>query len=123
MLPISSSVSAAPSQRLMTAFPGSVMNCGSSSAVSRALPPTLGICFGAQLVARALGARVYPARSRELGWKPLLLTEEGKTSSMATLAPEALSLLHWHADAFDLPPQATLLASTPGVSASDFRMG
>ena len=62
------------------------------------LTPTLGICFGARLVARALGARVYPARSPELGWKPLLLTEEGKTSSMATLAPEALSLLHWHAD-------------------------
>jgi len=87
------------------------------------LTPTLGICFGAQLVARALGARVYPARSRELGWKPLLLTEEGKTSSMATLAPEALPLLHWHADTFDLPPQATLLASTPGVPHQIFEWG
>jgi GMP synthase (glutamine-hydrolysing) len=84
------------------------------SSIAR-LIPTLGICFGAQLVARALGARVYRARSRELGWKPLLLTEAGKSSSIATLAPEALPLLHWHADAFDVPPQATLLASTPGV--------
>jgi GMP synthase (glutamine-hydrolysing) len=87
------------------------------------LTPTLGICFGAQLVARALGARVYPARTRELGWKPLLLTEEGKTSSMATLAPEAASMLHWHAETFDLPPQATLLASTPGVPHQIFEWG
>ena len=87
------------------------------------LTPTLGICFGAQMVARALGARVYRARARELGWKPLLLTEEGKWSSIATLAPEALPLLHWHADTFDLPPQATLLASTPGVPHQIFQWG
>jgi GMP synthase (glutamine-hydrolysing) len=92
------------------------------SAVAR-LTPTIGICFGAQLVARALGARVYRARSRELGWKPLLLTEEGKSSAIATLAPEALSLLHWHADTFDLPQQATLLASTPGVPHQVFQWG
>ena len=87
------------------------------------LTPTLGICFGAQLVARALGARVYPAPARELGWKPLLLTEEGKSSSIAALAPEAASLLHWHADTFDLPPQARLLASTPGVPHQVFEWG
>jgi GMP synthase (glutamine-hydrolysing) len=87
------------------------------------LKPTLGICFGAQLVARALGARVYPAPAPELGWKPLLLTEEGKISSIAQLAPEAASLLHWHADSFDLPPQATLLASTPGVPHQIFEWG
>jgi GMP synthase (glutamine-hydrolysing) len=86
--------------------------------------PTLGICFGAQLVARALGARVYPAPSAELGWKPLLLTEEGKGTSMSQLAPEtAASLLHWHADSFDLPEGATLLASTPGVPHQIFQWG
>jgi GMP synthase (glutamine-hydrolysing) len=88
------------------------------------LKPTLGICFGAQLVARALGARVYPAPTFELGWKPLLLTEEGKSSSMSQLAPEtAVSLLHWHAESFDLPAQATLLASTPGVPHQIFEWG
>jgi GMP synthase (glutamine-hydrolysing) len=87
------------------------------------LTPTLGICFGAQLVARALGSRVYPAPAPELGWKPLLLTEEGKVSPIAPLAPEAASLLHWHADTFDLPPQATLLASTPGVPHQVFGWG
>jgi GMP synthase (glutamine-hydrolysing) len=87
------------------------------------LLPTLGICFGAQLVARALGARVYPVPARELGWKPLLLTQEGKSSAIAQLAPEAASLLHWHADSFDLPPQATLLASHSRCATPDFRVG
>jgi GMP synthase (glutamine-hydrolysing) len=74
--------------------------------------PILGICLGAQIVAHALGARVYPAPIKELGWKPLLLTEEGKTSAIASLAPEVTSLLHWHGDTFELPQRATLLAST-----------
>jgi GMP synthase (glutamine-hydrolysing) len=58
--------------------------------------PTLGICLGAQMLARVLGVRVYPAPVKELGWKPLVLTQTGESSAVAALAPEMTSLLHWH---------------------------
>lgn len=75
--------------------------------------PTLGICLGAQLLARALGSNVYPNNAKEIGWSPLLLTEEGKKSCTKFLASELTSMFHWHGDTFDLPKEATLLASTP----------
>ena len=73
--------------------------------------PTLGICLGAQLVARSLGARVYPASAKELGWAPIELTEAGTKSVLAHI-PASTLVFHWHGDTFDLPADATLLAST-----------
>jgi GMP synthase (glutamine-hydrolysing) len=77
--------------------------------------PTLGICLGAQMLARVLGAKVFPGK-KELGWSPLRLTEAGKSSVIAPLAGELTSMLHWHGDTFDLPSGATLLASTEQVA-------
>jgi len=74
--------------------------------------PTLGICLGAQLIARALGARVYPNPEKELGWGPLLLTAKGQASPVRHLAAEHTFMLHWHGDTFDLPEGAVLLAGT-----------
>ena len=77
--------------------------------------PVLGICLGAQMLARVLGSRVFPGQ-KELGWTPLVLTPEGETSAIAPLGPDNTSMLHWHGDTFDLPKNATLLASTEQVA-------
>lgn len=73
--------------------------------------PTIGICLGAQLMARALGADVRPGPRQEIGLAPLILTAEGRDSPLAAF--DGKPVLHWHADAFELPTGGTRLASTP----------
>jgi GMP synthase (glutamine-hydrolysing) len=73
--------------------------------------PTLGICLGCQLIARALGARVYPMGVKEIGFSPIRLSPEGKRSCLSALAEDG-TVLHWHGDTLDLPPGAVNLAYT-----------
>jgi len=73
--------------------------------------PILGVCLGAQLIARAAGARVFPGEHFELGFAPIELTAEGSASCLAPLGQDPI-VLHWHQDTFDLPHGATRLASS-----------
>ena len=84
--------------------------------------PTLGICLGAQLIARVLGAPVYPLRTKEIGWGPITLTEPGLASPLHHLGGD-VRVLHWHGDTFDLPNGASLLASTGACANQAFSFG
>lgn len=70
----------------------------------------LGLCLGAQLMAQALGARVFPSGAKEIGWAPVVLTAAGRAGPLAAL--DRGPVLHWHGDTFDLPRGALHLAAT-----------
>jgi GMP synthase (glutamine-hydrolysing) len=81
----------------------------------------LGVCLGAQLIALAAGARVYPGGVKEIGWAPVRLTPEGERSPLAAIGDAPV--LHWHGDTFDLPYGAVLLASTGTYAHQAFAIG
>ncbi len=85
--------------------------------------PTLGICLGAQLIAAAAGARVYPSGVKEIGWGSIKLTAAGESSCLRHLVDSRYTVLHWHGDTFDLPQDAELLASTELVKNQAFVLG
>ena len=87
--------------------------------------PMLGICLGAQLMAHGAGARVYRGRGdeKEIGWYELALTSEGATDKSFKVLPKNQPAFQWHGETFDLPPGATLLASSDLFPNQAFRIG
>lgn len=83
--------------------------------------PLLGICLGAQLMARALGKRVAPMGVKEIGFSPLTLTPAGAHSVLSAL--DGVAVLHWHGDQFEVPDEAQLLAGTSICPHQAFAVG
>lgn len=83
--------------------------------------PLLGICLGAQLMARALGARVEPMGHHEIGFAPLTLTAAGNRSPLAAIAGQPV--LHWHGDRFDIPAGLESLAGSGSCPNQAFMVG
>jgi len=73
--------------------------------------PVLGICLGAQLIAKAAGAAVTKNPVQEVGWSTVTLTEAGRRDALFRGLPELLPVLQWHGDTFAIPAGGTLLAT------------
>lgn len=82
----------------------------------------IGICLGAQLLASVLGARVYRAPQREIGWHKVERAKELPPQAAPWLPPSG-TYLHWHNDMFDLPTGAQLLGSSAATSHQGFLFG
>src|SRR6185312_760827 len=91
-----------------------------AGAVRREMP-VLGICLGAQLLARALGAAVIPGERKEIGFHEVTVADP-TDPILGALAPRA-RVLHWHGDVFELPDGATHLASSAVTAHQAFRHG
>ena len=84
----------------------------------------LGVCLGSQLIAKALGGKVYKAERPEIGWDRIELSREAKRDPLFSLVSSpSLRVLQWHEDTFDLPEKAEHLASSKGVPNQAYRYG
>jgi GMP synthase-like glutamine amidotransferase len=70
----------------------------------------LGICFGAQILAEALGGQIFPNEHKEIGWHDVSLNREGRESFLFQNVPQSFVSFHWHSDHLSLPASCTRLA-------------
>jgi len=92
------------------------------SAVKNNLP-VLGICLGSQLIAGALGARVYPSGIKEIGWYDLSPAASAQVDPLFRHLNRVEKVFQWHGDTFDLPNGAVHLATSPFCTHQAFRYG
>ena len=84
--------------------------------------PVLGVCLGAQLIAKASGEAVYPAREPEIGWVPVELTPEAAADPLLARFPPRFEAFQWHYYTYDVPAGADELARSR-VCTQAFRLG
>ena len=83
--------------------------------------PVLGICLGAQMIANAMGAKVFPNPMKEIGWFPIHPVSSACHSSFTF--PNSETVFHWHGETFDLPPDAIQIARSEGCENQAFQLG
>lgn len=83
--------------------------------------PVLGVCLGAQLIASAMGAKIYPNPQKEIGWFPIKAVSTDKNDVF--VFPDFFEVFHWHGETFDLPSGASLLASSTACKNQAFQLG
>jgi GMP synthase-like glutamine amidotransferase len=83
--------------------------------------PVLGICLGAQLIANAMGAKVYKNFEKEIGWFPIHCVPS--TNSIHFKFPHSKEVFHWHGETFDLPSGAIHLARSAVCENQAFQLG
>ncbi|MDP1625470.1 MAG: type 1 glutamine amidotransferase [bacterium] len=83
--------------------------------------PVLGICLGAQIIANAMGAKVFQNNVKEIGWFPINATT-GVNESVFSFPPSE-TVFHWHGETFDLPSGAIRLAKSEGCENQAFQLG
>jgi GMP synthase (glutamine-hydrolysing) len=84
--------------------------------------PTIGVCLGAQLIARAAGAWVGPAASAEVGWFGVELNEDGRRDRVLGVLPQRIEAFQWHYYTFELPEPAVQLAASASARQA-YRIG
>jgi len=83
----------------------------------------LGICLGAQLMAKALGAKVFKAPVKEIGWYDVSLTKTGSRDPLFSNLPKTFAVFQWHEDTFEIPKAGKLIATSSPISHQAFRYG